>query len=37
MNIYVSSMDTNGLVLYNQDISSYSTEYTLTQFQLFMG
>ena len=38
MNIYlVSTVDTDGLVLKHQGISSCSAEYTSMHFQLFMG
>ena len=33
----VSTVDTDGLVLQNQDISSHSAEYAPMHFQLFMG
>ena len=34
---FVSTVDTDGLVLQHQDISSHTVEYTPMRFKLFMG
>ena len=35
--LVVSTVDTNGLVLKHQDISSYSADFTHVPFELLMG